>query len=389
MERHDLPQMKLTRGDFHDASFFFSSAKHTLVGHGVKTAVDEVIPFDQLATQAKQLLEAAKTDAEDNPVLFGVIPFDQSFPTKLLIPNRLNVADRCVAQADHQVNRNPASITSDPSGDHYRQGVSQLVTHFGHSKLDKAVLSRALDVEAKDHIDRFSLLNNLLSINQSGYTFSVQTEDNRYLLGASPELLIAKQGAHIVSNPLAGSRPKADNEAQNQRLSDDLLATHKDRHEHALVVDEIENVLAPHCQSLDCPKIPSVIKTNTMLHLSTCLNGQLSDPSTHVLQLASQLHPTPAVCGFPRNEAYQAIKLLEGFERGYFTGMVGWCDAEGNGEWVVTIRCAEVNERKMRLFAGAGIVDQSNPQAELEETAAKMQTIINAAGLAINEPLIA
>lgn len=389
MERHDTPQVKLTRGDFHDASFFFSSAKHTLVGQGVKTAVNEVIAFEQLASQAQQLLTSAQTDEQDNPVLFGVIPFDQSFPTKLLIPKHLTFAKRCSTQTEAQISRNPASIISKPSGDHYRQGVSQLVAHFGHSSLDKAVLSRALDVEAKESIDRFALLNNLLSINQTGYTFSVQTGDNTFLLGASPELLIAKQGAQIVSNPLAGSRPKADDEAQNQRLSDDLLATDKDRHEHALVVDEIEKVLTSYCAPLHCPKQPSVIKTNTMLHLSTRLDGQLSDPSTHVLQLASQLHPTPAVCGFPRHEAYQAIKLLEGFDRGYFTGMVGWCDAKGNGEWVVTIRCAEVNERKMRLFAGAGIVNQSNPQAELEETAAKMQTIVNAAGLSISEPLIA
>lgn len=133
--------------------------------------------------------------------------------------------------------------------------------------------------------------------------------------------------------------------------------------------------------------VPSVIETETMLHLSTVLEGQADDPTTNALQIAAELHPTPAVCGFPRNSAYQAIKQIENFDRGYFTGMVGWCDARGNGEWVVTIRCAEVSQHEMCVFAGAGIVTDSSPQSELDETGAKMGTILRAAGIQIDELL--
>jgi isochorismate synthase len=135
--------------------------------------------------------------------------------------------------------------------------------------------------------------------------------------------------------------------------------------------------------------VPSVIETETMLHLSTVLEGQADDPNTNSLQIAADLHPTPAVCGFPRQSAYQAIREIETFERGYFTGMIGWCDARGNGEWVVTIRCAEVNQHEMCIYAGAGIVNESSPQSELDETGAKMGTILKAAGIKIDDLLTA
>jgi isochorismate synthase len=133
--------------------------------------------------------------------------------------------------------------------------------------------------------------------------------------------------------------------------------------------------------------VPSVIETETMLHLSTVLQGQADDPNINALKIAADLHPTPAVCGFPRQPAYAAIKEIENFDRGYFTGMVGWCDARGNGEWVVTIRCAEVSLRSMSIYAGAGIVHESSPQSELDETGAKMKTILRAAGIQVDELL--
>ena len=144
-----------------------------------------------------------------------------------------------------------------------------------------------------------------------------------------------------------------------------------------------------YCHNFYTPMVPSVIETKTKLNLSTVLEGQVNDPNTNVLQVAADLHPTPAVCGYPRQDAYEAIRKLEQFDRGYFTGMVGWCDSRGNGEWVVTIRCAEVQKRKMKVFAGAGIVDESHPQSELDETGAKMNTILTAAGIQLKDMLTA
>ncbi|MNG14992.1 Isochorismate synthase DhbC [compost metagenome] len=119
-----------------------------------------------------------------------------------------------------------------------------------------------------------------------------------------------------------------------------------------------------------------------MWHLSTAIQGQLQDSRVSVLQLACQLHPTPAVCGFPTRLARKLIDLVEPFERGLFTGMVGWCDGDGNGEWVITIRCATVRQNLIRLFAGAGIVEASCPDSEWAETEAKLGTMLNAFGLA-------
>lgn len=198
-----------------------------------------------------------------------------------------------------------------------------------------------------------------------------------------------KKGSHLISNPLAGSRPRSESEQQNQASIQSLLNTGKDLHEHGLVVEEVERVMSKYCCNLYTPMVPSVIETQTMLHLSTQLEGQVLDPAINVLQVAAELHPTPAVCGYPREKAYEAIKRLEPFDRGYFTGMVGWCDSRGNGEWVVTIRCAEVQPRRMKVFAGAGIVNESQPQSELDETGAKMNTILKAAGIQLNEMLTA
>jgi isochorismate synthase len=193
----------------------------------------------------------------------------------------------------------------------------------------------------------------------------------------------------VVSNPLAGSRPRSASEAQNDDSRLSLLNTQKDLHEHGLVVEEVERVLSHYCHNLYAPMIPSVIETQTMLHLSTLLEGQANDANLNVLKIAADLHPTPAVCGYPRANAYEAIRNIEQFDRGYFTGMVGWCDSRGNGEWVVTIRCAEVQKRQMKVYAGAGIVHESVPQSELDETGAKMGTILSAAGIQLNELLTA
>ena len=112
------------------------------------------------------------------------------------------------------------------------------------------------------------------------------------------------------------------------------------------------------------------------------LHGRLIDPQMSALQLACRLHPTPAVCGTPTDQAHKLIRFVEPFERGLFTGMVGWCDSRGDGEWVVTLRCGIVEREVVRLFAGAGIVEASQPEAEWAETQTKLKTMLNACGLA-------
>ncbi|MEJ2766592.1 isochorismate synthase [Photobacterium sp. MCCC 1A19761] len=369
--------------------FFFASPSNTLFGVGVAQEFHQPIPFTDLARQATTMLQAAKKDETDNPVLFGIVPFSDDNPTRFVIPEKLYVSSSTRGSLSRPNMVSQAKLISSPSGQQYRQGVEDLLEMFATTGLSKAVLSRAVEVATHEDIPLQNLLNNLLAINSRGYTFAANTQAGTKLMGASPELLVAKKGSHLVSNPLAGSRPRSESEALNDASRLSLLNTQKDLHEHGLVVEEVERVLSRYCHNLYTPMVPSVIETQTMLHLSTVLEGQVTDPHLNVLQIAADLHPTPAVCGYPREDAYQAIRKIEQFDRGYFTGMVGWCDARGNGEWVVTIRCAEVQKRQMKVYAGAGIVNESVPQSELDETGAKMGTILSAAGIQLNDQLTA
>ncbi|WP_456297420.1 isochorismate synthase MenF [Vibrio sp. AK197] len=375
--------------NLNSSPFFFASANTSMLGKGIQHHFKQAIPFSQLAEQAQALLEQSKTADCENPVLFGVVPFNQENPTQFVVPQTLYVSSSPRANGARHHNQSQAKVISSPTGGHYKQGVSSLLEMFANAGLSKVVLSRAVEVATDQDINQTELLHNLLAINAKGYTFAARIDDDSRLMGASPELLVAKRGNHLISNPLAGSRPRSLSEHENDAHRASLLNTAKDLHEHGLVVEEVERVLAKYCHNLYTPMVPSVIETETMLHLSTVLEGQVSDSSVSALKVAADLHPTPAVCGFPRQSAYDAIKKLEGFDRGYFTGMVGWCDARGNGEWVVTIRCAEVKSRQMKVFAGAGIVNESSPQSELDETGAKMRTILSAAGIQLNEHLTA
>jgi len=191
---------------------------------------------------------------------------------------------------------------------------------------------------------------------------------------------LRKEGTNIFSNPLAGSAKRLLNKDEDNANANALLHSTKDNFEHKLVIDDVRRVLLPHCESLDAPLQPELMSTSRMWHLSTQIKGQLKNEDESVLALACQLHPTPAVCGYPTRLARKLIDLVEPFERGLFTGMVGWCDAHGNGEWVVTIRCGTVSKNQVRLFAGAGIVEASNPDAEWLETQAKLATMMDAFG---------
>lgn len=212
----------------------------------------------------------------------------------------------------------------------------------------------------------------------------MKKKKSKTLIGASPELLVSRSGMQVVSNPLAGSRPRSDDPVEDKRRAEELLSSPKDLHEHAVVVEAVATVLRPYCHTLHVPEKPSVIHSEAMWHLSTEVKGELKDPNTSSLELAIALHPTPAVCGTPMEEAREAIQKIEPFDREFFTGMLGWSDLNGDGEWIVTIRCAEVQENTLRLYAGAGVVAESNPEDELAETSAKFQTMLKALGLRDN-----
>jgi len=273
------------------------------------------------------------------------------------------------------------TVTELPAGAAYADAVGRAVGRLRAGELEKIVLARSLHLTGAEPFDPAMMLRRLAARDPRGYTYAVDLGAGRTLVGASPELLVSRRGRSVVANPLAGSVPRAADPAEDRRRAEGLLACAKNRREHAVVVEAVADALGPLCTDLVIPAGPELTATASMWHLSTVVTGAVADPSVSALALACALHPTPAVCGTPRAVARPAIAELEAFDRGFYTGMVGWGDASGDGEWVVTIRCAVSEGRNLRLYAGAGVVAESDPVAELAETSAKFRTMLDALGL--------
>lgn len=201
-------------------------------------------------------------------------------------------------------------------------------------------------------------------------------------MGGTPELLLDKRGAEILSHPLAGSARRSTDAREDRAAAEALAGSEKDQREHALVVEFILDTLAPLCRTLGAPEGTCITSTGSMWHLGTRIAGRLRDKDQPAPVLAACLHPTPAVCGLPRDPAAELIRQLEPVQRDFYAGAVGWCDARGDGAWHVAIRCAELQGTHARLYAGAGIVPGSDPDSETRETGAKFGAMLSAFGLA-------
>jgi len=197
-------------------------------------------------------------------------------------------------------------------------------------------------------------------------------------VGASPELLVSRSGDTVRSHPMAGTAQRGGDPTTDARLAASLLASAKDREEHQITIDMVHDTLLPWCSYLDYEAEPSIVPVANVQHLATLVEGRLSQPSPSVLELVRALHPTPAVCGLPRDDAMAFIREHEGFDRGRYAGAVGWLDRAGNGTWAVSVRCADIDGAVARVYAGNGIVSDSDPDTELAETRAKLQAMLTA-----------
>ena len=208
------------------------------------------------------------------------------------------------------------------------------------------------------------------------------TTSGTALVGASPELLVARRGELVTCRPFAGSAPRSADPAVDRANGAALAESAKNLHEHQLVVDEMRKALDPLCVDLQIAPEPELSSTSTVWHLSTPISGRIRETSTTALDLAVALHPTPAVGGVPRDAAAALITELEG-DRGFYAGAVGWCDAAGDGKWVVSIRCAVLSADRRSAVArsGGGIVAESDPDDEVAETTTKFRTILSALGV--------
>lgn len=324
------------------------------------------------------VLDEVVESGQGPAVVVGALPFDPAAPAALVVPATVTrspplgrgVEVPAGAQPPHRQTR----ALPEPAG--YEAMVAEALHRMSAGELAKVVLARVLDLQAEGPVDQAAMLRGLAARDPSGYVFAVDLPDAgapRTLLGASPELLISRRDGEVIANPLAGSAPRRRDPVEDEAAGAALLASAKDRHEHALVITDVAAALAGVCEDLTVPEEPSLVRTDAMWHLSTRIRGR---SSRSALDLARALHPTPAVGGVPREAARRAIAELEPFDRGFYTGMVGWTDASGDGEWVIALRCGEVRGASARLYAGAGLVPASVPSAELAETTAKLETML-------------
>ncbi|GAA1401001.1 isochorismate synthase DhbC [Pseudonocardia kongjuensis] len=372
---------------YRHGDYFFSSPYGSLLGRGAAVAPEEAEPADRWSDTASSLLATARAAGVPEPVVVGALGFDPATPPRLLVPRHV------------QRGRPPRWLPGVPPAlpgrwrvghtppvPDYLAGVAAAVRAIGAGGLEKVVLSRALDLTGDGPVPIGALLRRLADRNACGHVFAADVSDpgepgTRMLVGASPELLVSRRGTAVVSNPLAGSAARHPDPVTDRARAAALVASEKDRREHRAVVDDLAARLAPLCTDLVVPPEPVLVRTPSMWHLSTRVTGTVRDPGTGSLDVAQALHPTPAVGGVPLGAARDLIAAAEGYDRRYYTGVVGWTDGRGDGEWAIVLRCAEVRGAALRLYAGGGIVAGSEPAAELAETRAKFRTFLDAVGL--------
>ncbi|HKQ69471.1 MAG TPA: isochorismate synthase [Polyangiaceae bacterium] len=380
--------------------FFLSGPTQTIVardeGRVIRARLADRSVLPDLADAALRTDDGFR----EKRLMVGALPFAEKSPVRLFCPRRVSRTGRWWIDATRTPKIDASAAPTAPrraaaigprepqeEGPRFVSSVRAAVDAIARGDLRKVVLSRVKRFRLAQSPDIGALLQRLRVQDPLGFTFAVALPQDgerptRTLVGVSPELLLSRRGARVVSAPLAGSAPRAMDDGEDRRRAAHLLGSPKDRHEHRLVVEQILENLQPFTRDMRWNREPELVATSSMWHLSTRIEGVLRSLDISALRLALALHPTPAVCGSPSREAAAWIDRAEPFDRGYFTGTLGYMDTAGDGDWVVTIRCAELGHSHANVFAGAGIVAGSEAEAELAETEAKMSTMLKALGLA-------
>jgi menaquinone-specific isochorismate synthase len=258
------------------------------------------------------------------------------------------------------------------TGSEWTTVVAEAVRRINEGRLEKVVLARDLVATAAEDIDVRWPLQRLAENYETCWTFHVDG-----LFGATPELLVRRERGLVTSRVLAGTIRRTGDDDRDLALAATLARSSKDLEEHEYAVRSVADALAPHCTSMNVPEAPFVLHLPNVMHLATDVAGVIDD-ATSSLGLAAALHPSAAVGGTPTSEALALIREIEGLDRGRYAGPVGWIDASGDGEWGIALRSAELRGNQVRLFAGCGIVADSDPEAELAESQAKLVPVRDA-----------
>ena len=354
-------------------AWLHDGAEFTTAGVVTRVAAEEAVAF------------LASIEHDDDPGLpgagpraIGALPFDPDASATVLIPSRIvgRTADGRgwvteVGSLDTAPPRSdgpPTSYTvhADSTREEWSAAVLQALESIDRGDLAKVVLARRVTVEADQPFDRRDALARLRAQQPGCFVFAADG-----MIGATPELLVARHGARVIARPMAGTAVAGTD-------PEELGESEKQTWEHRLVVAAILDVLRPRCERLDAPAQPEIDEFADVAHLATPIHGTLRDPAPDALELARALHPTPAVAGTPTRTALAAIARLEPHSRGRYAGPVGWVDGRGDGEWGVALRCAAVDGHRAVLHSGAGIVAGSDPDAEWAETEAKLDPMLRA-----------
>ncbi|HEY7135979.1 MAG TPA: isochorismate synthase [Acidimicrobiia bacterium] len=352
----------------------------------VTSGVAAEVPADEVGAFLAAIEHEAPGDLPaTGPIAVGGLPFDHTRTGSLVVPARVvgqgpdgtawvTELHRAGAAGAVPVDPSPTEhpsrflVSSVQSRARWRTEVLAALSAIGAGQLDKVVLAREVLVEADRPFSRRDIVARLVGSQPDCYVYAAGS-----LVGASPELLLARTGDRVTSRPMAGTAARnGDDGSAVLGLSD----SEKDHREHRHVVDAVLDVLTPCCAELHADDVPVLARLTDVAHLMTSIEGRLRPPAPSALELARALSPTPAVAGSPRRQALEFLQAVEDFDRGGYGGPVGWVDAHGDGEWAVALRGAELDRRRARLFAGAGIVAGSDPEAEWAETEAKLAPML-------------
>ncbi len=367
-------------------------------GHGEAARIDRMEVAAVLASiECDDPVAAPGT----GPVAFGALPFLPDAPAELVVPRVVVGSDgsrswaTVVAPVGDRALADPAAAVAEllgrpgrpspadgPSAFEVRSvraptdweaAVAEATARIRAGELDKVVLAREVIVTADADLSVATVLVRLAQQYPGCYLYLVDG-----FCGASPELLVGRAGDEVRAQPLAGTKPRRGGSAADAELAAELLASTTYRHEHQVTIDAVHDTLLSFSSYVDYEPEPSIVPLANVLHLGTWVEGRLSHPPASILELVDALHPTPAVCGRPREAALAVIAELEQLDRGHYAGAVGWVDAHGNGDFAVAIRGAEFSGPTARVIAGNGIVGDSDPPTELIETRAKLQAMLSA-----------
>ena len=263
----------------------------------------------------------------------------------------------------------------------WMETVANIVDMIQHSAFEKVVLARDIQVKLDDPAEAFDISITLQRLRESypaAFVFAVQRGE-RFFIGATPERLVQAQDGQIHTMALAGSARRGETAGEDAQLGTELLQSEKDNSEHAIVVAMVREALESHCTNVRVSAAPQLLKLKNLQHLKTPIAGELV-PGRCILDVLADLHPTPAVGGFPRHVALETIRNTEKLDRGWYAGPLGWIGAGGHGEFAVALRSGLIDGSKATLFAGCGIVSNSDPQAEYAESDLKFQVMLRGLG---------